>query len=180
MLETAAAYWESIVRIYGITEKVDLTMTRLVFPVARLAYWAGKIVKMTDTAHIFELVLTQELASDRHQICLVYNEETEYFQKFLAEQRAAAETNTSCRRQAPVELISFHGPHFQDRFGIAHSVFGTLEKNNIPLLAAGCTGTSVNLVFPEKLGRTAVLALADSFVVPQTENSRKHPSIENG
>ncbi len=45
-----------------------------------------------------------------------------------------------------VEMISFYGPHFQDRYGIADRVFSTLQGKGYPLLASGCTGTSVHLV----------------------------------
>ena len=62
-------------------------------------------------------------------------------------------TPTSLQTIAPVELIYLHGPHFQDRYGIAEAALSPLQKADIPILAAGCSGTSVYIVVPENRRR---------------------------
>ena len=69
---------------------------------------------------------------------------------------------------APVELIYFQGPHYGDRYGIAHAAFGTLEAQNLKILAAGCTGASIYIIVPEKSAQTAVRCLSEAFEIPET------------
>ncbi len=65
-----------------------------------------------------------------------------------------------------VELLSLHGPHFQDRYGIANAAYTLLDEHNLQLLSSSCTGTSLNLVFPENSGEKAGKCLEKTFVVP--------------
>lgn len=169
MLETAAVYWESVVRIYGITEKTGLTLLTVIFPAVRTAYWGSTVETMAERYGAFEFVLLQQLEKQMSRLNLVLPSAVACSIDSFLQDAARNEKDTIISCIKPVELISFHGPHFQDRFGIAHGVFDTLEKSNVPLLAAGCVGTSVNLVFPENLGRQAVHALGTSFVVPKAE-----------
>ena len=174
MLETAAVYWESTVRIYGVTEKSDLSLITIVFPAARLSHWGGKLQEMADELGDFELVLMQQVGLNVSQFSIVCQERDHYSLRRMVEQAATNESETAVQVQSPVELISFHGPHFHDRYGIAQTVCCALENGKVPFLAAGCSGTSVTVVFPEKMGRAGALALAGSFVVPQAEKSQKH------
>ena len=45
-------------------------------------------------------------------------------------------------RLTPVAGIFLHGPHFGDRYGIAHTLVAALEKAHIKLLALSCTISS--------------------------------------
>lgn len=67
---------------------------------------------------------------------------------------------------SPVELLYFHGPHFQDRFGVADAMFGELQKHQVKILAAGCTGTSIYLVLKDKMAKPTAKILTNIFQVP--------------
>ena len=67
---------------------------------------------------------------------------------------------------SPVELISFQGPHFGDRYGIAYSAFKALDDREVPILVAACSGSVVYIVMPEKKLQEAKLILAEAFEVP--------------
>jgi aspartokinase len=67
---------------------------------------------------------------------------------------------------SPVELISFQGPHFADRYGIADSAIKALDNQGIPILIAACSGAAVYLVLPENKLHEARPLLAEAFEVP--------------
>jgi len=67
---------------------------------------------------------------------------------------------------SPVEMVYFHGPHFGDRFGIADTALGTLRKKGLPILAAGCVGSSVYIIIPEQHSAEVKQALSGVFEAP--------------
>ncbi len=67
---------------------------------------------------------------------------------------------------SPVELISFHGPHFGDRYGIAYSAFKALDDQEVRILIAACSGAAVYIVMPQKKLQEARLFLAEAFEAP--------------
>jgi len=67
---------------------------------------------------------------------------------------------------SPVELISFQGPHFGDRYGIAYSAFKALDDRGVPILIAACSGAAVYIVLPEKKLQDARPLLLEAFEVP--------------
>ncbi len=69
-------------------------------------------------------------------------------------------------RSVSVDLISFHGPHFGDRFGIFNTAMACLKAASLDVLLAGCTGASICIVLPASLGEKAILALAKGFETP--------------
>ncbi len=171
MLETAAVYWESKVRIYGFTEGLGLSLFTLIFPGERLENWAEMIKVMAEDHGTFELVFFQEAGKGLLKCCLVFDEKSGNFQRRRIEEAMQNDTATSFHIDFPVELISFHGPHFQDRYGIAEAAFAALKKADFPLLAVGCTGTSVYVVLPEKKAGPAARLLAETFIIPQVDGS---------
>jgi hypothetical protein len=68
--------------------------------------------------------------------------------------------------QESVDLITFHGPHFGDRYRILQAALNCLEIDRVPLRAAACAGASISLVFPAGSGPLAQTALAKGFDAP--------------
>ena len=64
------------------------------------------------------------------------------------------------------DMVSFHGPHFGDRFGIFNAAAECLDSDGIDILLAGCTGASITLVLPAGAGEAAVRALEKGFDTP--------------
>ncbi len=56
------------------------------------------------------------------------------------------EYQITCQIDQAVELVSFQGPHFGDRYGIADAALNALAVQGVPLLALACTGASVYLI----------------------------------
>jgi hypothetical protein len=65
-----------------------------------------------------------------------------------------------------VDLITFHGPHFGDRYRILQTALDCLETEQIPLRVAACAGASISLVFPAGTGHAAKIALEKGFDAP--------------
>jgi aspartokinase len=167
MLAISAVYWESIVRIYGFSKKRGLTLLRLTFPLDCLDYWSGQLQKIDEGKGCFELVFSQVTAHKLVNLFIVIEDHQNGSGRRQIEQDAQGRIATSLAVDFPVEMISFHGPHFQDRDGIANVAFGVLAKAEIPILAAGCTGTSIYMVLPENMGGCAIQLLEKVFEVPQ-------------
>lgn len=166
MVETAASYWEPIVRIYGSSLKRGQVMITLRFQRSSLGFWGEQIAKFEADSSRFELALVEQAGGPEAQLVLVCGGDMAgRIYSTLAEMVEQAD-QTAMERHDAVELLYFHGPHFQDRFGIADAALGCLQKKKIKVLAVGCAGTSIYLVTHDNMGHKAAEALADIFVVP--------------
>ena len=165
-METIAVYWEPKIRIYGLTIETGLSLYTLIFPVGRLAYWGGWIKSLGQKGTEFLLVNLQQASVETMQLCLVpmAGAGTAEVAKLLAK-GLANETAGNLQVAEPVELIYLHGPHFQDRYGIAEAALRPLANAGIPILSAGCAGTSVYIVVAENRGREVAACLAETFVL---------------
>jgi aspartokinase len=63
----------------------------------------------------------------------------------------------------PVAGLFLHGPHFGDRYGIAHTLVDALEKAHISLLALSCTISSISLIIRQQELAAAQLVLGKTF-----------------
>jgi hypothetical protein len=65
-----------------------------------------------------------------------------------------------------VDLITFHGPHFGDRYRILQTALNCLDVARVPFFVAACAGASVSLVVPSGAGIAAQTALEKGFEAP--------------
>ena len=165
-METIAVYWEEKIRVYGLNRQTGLSMHTLVFPADRLVFWSGRLAELERFGCEFQLVNLQTVAAGSLQICLVLDRDhsesavLQLFREGLQGQNA-----TSARVTSPVELLYLHGPHFQDRYGIAEAAIAPLCKAEIPTLATACSGASIFIVVPENRSQHAADCLAETFAL---------------
>lgn len=69
-------------------------------------------------------------------------------------------------RLTPVAGIFLHGPHFGDRYGIAHTLVEALEQAHVTLLALSCTISSISLIIRQQELAAALLVLGNTFEAP--------------
>jgi hypothetical protein len=69
-------------------------------------------------------------------------------------------------RLTPVAGIFLHGPHFGDRYGIAHTLVAALDQAHISLLALSCTISSISLIIRQHELAAAQVILGNSFAAP--------------
>ncbi len=164
-METIAVYWEPKIRIYGLRTHIGLSLYTVIFPVERLAYWGGRSALLEEAVQGFELVNLQTFSARSMRLCLLLAQDGRGRVHRMLEQASENEDATSWQTVAPVELIYLHGPHFQDRYGIAEAAIAPLHDSDIPILAAGCSGTSVYLVVPENMAGMATSCLSGTFLL---------------
>lgn len=166
-METIAIYWESKIRIYGTTLKKGLTLIEV-------ATSCDKGPQMSERLESF----CGQTDKFLHLSSLMDMDENWYL--YLVMDPAQAELLSgeleSCRDTIPlihlktisdVELLALHGPHFQDRYGIAEAAYSLLQKDGYQILSSSCTGTSISLVVPKYSGEAVVTCLSENFIVPK-------------
>jgi len=165
-LETVAVYWEPNIKTYGFKDVLNLSLMVLEFPSGQLPQWGLSLYEMDDSELRFELILTQLKGENVLQLYLLFERKWE--------DRLITHINDVIRLDAgetfhitsPVEMISFFGPHFGERYGIADSVFRVLTPKAIPVLVASFSGSIVYLVLPEGMAKKAKVLLAETFEAP--------------
>jgi aspartokinase len=171
-METIAVYWEPQIRIYGVTTVTGLSLYTVVFPADRMAHWGAMIASLGQAGVTFHLVNLQPLATGEMRFSLIFaadGREREVHRLFEA---GTAESGHGAWRQtSPVEMVYLHGPHFQDRYGIAEAAIAPVLAASIPLLASGCSGTSIHLVVPEHCAGKVVDCLGGTFVIENRSSS---------
>lgn len=172
-METIAVYWEPIIKIYGFDTREMVALLRCAFP--------GELLDTVSDHLSGELNEEQFLFSEMHgngsnglELALVVP--CDQAQR-LAEQlsaRFAPLPQIHVKLHSPVDLLFFHGPHFQDRYGIAERVFHTLSATDFTIHAIGCTGTSIYLVTGTAQANQVKLMLTEAFTVPMHMDHKKN------
>ena len=162
-METIAVYWEQRIKNYGFQSITGLSLLDLSFPVERMDRWGLALKELNRESDRFYFVLSQ--TTDRDVLRMLILVEGKTLDNILAE--ADRLTNGHPRpfiqTSTPVEAVHFQGPHFGDRYGVADAAFQALAEAAVPILAAGCAGSSVYLVLPDGRGREAIAALSQNF-----------------
>lgn len=167
-METIAVYWEARVKVYGITGKSGLAMGVLRFHADRMSSWGRRIAHLESTLRRFELVTCQGTDKDRMELYLVIEDAGRDVMLNLMNEWLEEEPAAQFSMNSPVDMIFLHGPHFQDRFGIAETACSILAMNNIQIALSCCAGTSMYLIFLEDQGPAALKILKETFLIPTT------------
>jgi hypothetical protein len=146
--ETRATYEEEKIKTYGIQVMSGLNLYRLQAARHQLSVIGNQL---TD----------QDLLEKKcYFVSAMPGSESNYELVLLTEPGMGGPPHTTS------DLISFHGPHFGDRYRILQTALDCLETDQVPLLLAGCTGASISLVVPDGQGIAAQNALARGFEAP--------------
>lgn len=164
-VETIAVYWEPKIRIYGMD--VLHNLTRMCWQMPTELFGDKRWHQFGARHEKFRLLLGQsrENTTFHGELLIEESWRNSIFKTMDAIAVKDSASSSSYGRQE-VDLVSFHGPHFQDRYGIAERVFIALQQGGIHLLSSGCTGTSVHLVVDAGQGDSAAECLADVCIVP--------------
>ena len=166
MVETVAVYHEPVIRVYGFDTVRQLALIDMRFPARDSAFWGRQLMELGAAGHNFRLVMQQmETESTCRCHLLVSRESGEKCCKHLENSAQKGYTLTIGMTQ-PVELLFFHGPHFQDRPGIAAALFGCLGKGTTVPYLIGLSGTSIYLVVGDNEAEAMKALLASDFIVP--------------
>ena len=165
-METIAVYWEPKPKTYGFKEVFDLSLVTIEIKPEKMIQWGLWLIKLADLNIGFHLILAK-YSTDRELRLYILLEKLwvdsllSYFNK-----KINLDSEKDFYLRSPVELISFQGPHFADRYGIADSAFKALNNQGIPILIAACSGAAVYIVLPENKLHEARFFLSEAFEVP--------------
>ena len=165
-METIAVYWEPKPKTYGLRDVTDLSLFSIAVKPEKMAQWGRWFLKLADLDIDFHLILAKY--SNHKELRLYILLEKLWADKVLSfiGKRIDQEFEKNFTLTSPVGLISFQGPHFGDRYGIADAAFKTLDDQGIPILIAACSGAAVYIVLPEKKLHEARALLAEAFRIP--------------
>lgn len=168
-METIAVYWEPLIRVYGFDIRKDTALLELDFRPGTAACWGQRIESLAGSVSGFIMLLLQQIDAETTRICLALKQDQVADCLRELEKSAGNEYKGTIRIHQPVDILFFHGPHFQDRYGIVDAVFQAIDPQKISLHAVGCTGTSVYLVVGVGQAEPAREMLAAGFTVPGTD-----------
>lgn len=167
--ETIAVYSESTIRTYGFVVHRGMTLVHLTPMAAALDLEQALHDAGVPAVELrMATALSQPDGTLRIQLLLEPTPD--------GETAAAPATRRNGPHQlevvSPVEVIQFQGPHFGDRYGIAHAAVRALRSGGVELLAMGCTGASVYLAVGDGCADNAVCHLRGCFSIPENEPSK--------
>jgi aspartokinase len=165
-VETIAVYWEQKPKTYGLKEVLDLSLINIAIQPEKMTEWGLWLMELADHHIGFHLILAKYSTCRELRLCILIERLwIESMLSYIAKKIAPA-LRKDLYLKHQVELISFQGPHFGDRYGIADTAFKILDDHKIPILIAACSGAAVYLVLPEKKVHEAGPLLAEVFEVP--------------
>jgi hypothetical protein len=143
--ETRSTYVEEKIRTYGI----QLIQGLFTVPLQMIR---NRLTQMADSEfHLMSVIPHSDRTGWDEDAVIVLRD------GFLAGESRAGQS---------VDLITFHGPHFGDRYRILQTALNCLENERVPLRVAACAGASISLVFPAGAGNAAKTALEKGFDAP--------------
>jgi hypothetical protein len=166
--ETRATYVEQKIKTYGIKLDAGLEMVEIAFnpnDQNHLGFCGNGLQRFARSGKKFYFTASMTHPHDMaHLYCLTEPLAFQDRQSFLSQ--AQVDKGLAVCPSVSVDLLSFHGPHFGDRFGIFNTAMACLNAAAIPVLLAGCTGASIFMAVPDSLGQKALPALAEGFESP--------------
>ena len=165
-METIAVYWEPKPKTYGFKEIADLSLMNIEIKPEEMSQWGLWLMELADLDIGFHLILAKYSTHQKLRLYILLEKIWADSVLSYINKKIDPESEKYFHLTSPVELISFQGPHFGDRYGIAYSAFKALDDQGVPILIAACSGAAVYIVLPEKKLQDARPLLLEAFVVP--------------
>jgi len=164
VVETVARYWEPVIRIYGSNLKTGLAECVISFSPETLSRVMGNL--SNSGVQRFEMMALTRSQSGRCHVQVILDPGRD--QGALASMRNcfADEQDAELSVRHGMEMLFFHGPHFQDRYGVIHTAVRALARASIDFRCTSCSGTGVHLIADEGVGNRMLEVLGEVFVVP--------------
>jgi len=165
-VETIAVYWEPKPKTYGFKEVFDLSLMNIEINPEEMSQWGLWLMELADFNIGFHLILAKYSTRQKLRLYILLERFVTDIVVSHIDKRLDPESEKYFHLTSPVELISFQGPHFGDRYGIADSAFKALDGQGIPVLITVCSGAAVYIVLPENKLHEARPLLTEAFEVP--------------
>ncbi len=155
-----ASYQEKVIRIYDVVQQSGLDLWSLTVTQSDLGDLGAALIILGQSEAKMPFVIALPSPENRlsFSFCLRGGEEAQIREVFSSHLG-----NTAVARRSQVAALFIHGPHFGDRYGIAHALLKALANKGVSLLALGCTVSSLSVIVGEQDLDPAVQALEASF-----------------
>ena len=169
-MQTVAVYSEPRIKTYGFHVITDLLFVELPCSPERLDASGLGIEALGDSDIGFHLVFGQ--TAEKHAFSLfILARDSDRVRNHM-HRLLNGHADEPSAPMSMADVVSFQGPHFGDRYGIAHAAFQALETGSLPLLASVCTGACLYLVLPQGKGAEAEGVLKEVFEVPKNRHGQ--------
>lgn len=165
-METFAVYWEPKPKTYGFNEIIDLSLLNIEIRPGKMSQWGLWLMELADIDIGFHLILAKYSTHQKFRLYILLEKPWADHVLSYIDKQIDLESEKDFHLTYPVELISFQGPHFADRYGIADTAFKALDGQGVPVLITVCSGAAVYIVLPEKKLQDARPLLLKAFEVP--------------
>jgi aspartokinase len=166
-VETIAVYSEPRIKTYGFHEVTGLSIIYASCAFQNLSKLGSLLINLEEHSNDFFLVLMRNFTNDPPGLYIVLKHSREKVICRYLNDMLSRNEKKDLVIDSSAGVIYFQGPHFGDRYGIADTVFKALDKHNVPILASGCTGASMYIVFSETWIQKAKNILNTTFEIPQ-------------
>ena len=165
-METFAVYWEPKPKTYGFKEVIDLSLLNIEIKPGKMSQWGLMLMELADLDFGFHLILAKYSTHQKFRLYILLEKPwADHVLSYIG-RKIDLDSEKDFHLTYPVELISFQGPHFGDRYGIADTAFKALDGQGVPILITVCSGAAVYIVLPEKKLKEARPLLLEAFEVP--------------
>jgi len=164
-VETVAQYWEPRIKIYGSTLKQGVRSYTLSFPARVL----GSVLSQLSTVCLdlkFQMFSLTPDGNGNYTMLLVIDPQNDLESWDFFGRQLSGILDLSVTEHNKVDILYLHGPHFQDRYGVASKAVAALDRGTVDFTCLNCTGTSIFLVTEENDGEKALESLSEVFIVP--------------
>ena len=165
-METIAVYWEPKPKTYGFKEVIDLSLLNIEIRPRKMPQWGLWLMELADLDIGFHLILAKYSTHQKLRLYILLEKLWADNVSSYIGKKIDLDSEKDFHLNYPVELISFQGPHFGDRYGIADTAFKALDGQGIPTLITVCSGAAVYIVLPENKLHEARPLLDEAFEVP--------------
>jgi len=165
-VETIAVYWEPKPKTYGFKEVIDLSLMNIEIKPGKMSQWGLMLMELADLDIGFHLILAKYSTHQKFRLYILLKKPWADHVLSCIGKKIDLDSVKDFHLTSPVELISFQGPHFGDRYGIAYSAFKALDGQGVPVLITVCSGAAVYIVLPENKLHEARPLLLEAFEVP--------------
>ena len=155
-----ASYREKVVRIYDIVQQSDLELWSLIVDQGDLAKLGEGLTALGQWDRRMPFIIGLPTPENKlvFALCLSEGQDSHIRETFSSHLEAPVLAHYS-----PVAALFIHGPHFGDRYGIAHTLVRALESRGVSLRALACTVSSISVIIREEELVAAVEALEATF-----------------
>jgi aspartokinase len=161
--EIICSYEEQVIKIYGIACQPDLDFWHIPLPFSKLSHLGEALLSLHEEGVKLPFLVGQSgpemsllmgfcLAGEHREMTL------QALSRYLPEIKLFHDDS--------VTMVSLHGPHFGDRYGIIHALVKSLHEAEVQALAISCAVSSISAVVRSGELERALQAIERVFEVP--------------